>query len=71
MCRRPMLSKFATHKTVMARFWPWLEPFFQVKVFKIFQVVPSSLGSVLESRRLAPNLQLAISLSVCVVARIL
>jgi hypothetical protein len=42
---RPLSSKFGTSKTVKASFWPWLEPFFQAKVLKAFQVVPFSLGS--------------------------
>ena len=33
---RPMSSEFGTHKTVTARFWPWLEPFPGKSLWKIW-----------------------------------
>ena len=39
----PLPSQFGTHKTVTARFWPWLEPFLG-KVVEPFAVVPFAWG---------------------------
>ena len=44
--RSPRAS--ATYKTVTARFWPWLAPFF--KVLTLFEVVPFSLGRATTQR---------------------
>ena len=40
---RPLPSDLAHNTPVRARFWPWLEPFFRVKVFETIQVVFSPL----------------------------
>jgi len=47
----PLSSEHGTHKTVKAKFWPWLSQgqilalAFQVKALRTFEVVPFSLGS--------------------------
>ena len=43
----PLSSEFGTHKTVKARFWPWLPG----KSLYFFQVIASSLGSCNGSTR--------------------
>ena len=35
-----VLEQLDTNKTVTARFWPWLEPFFRQKCLKPFKLCP-------------------------------
>jgi len=41
----PASSEVGIHKTVKARFWTWLEPFFNGKFLGTIEVVPSPLAS--------------------------
>ena len=42
----PLPSELGTHKTVTARFWPWLAPFFRPKSLKPFKLFPSRSAAV-------------------------
>ena len=37
----PLSSEYGTHKTVKARFWLWLEPFFRQRSLNHFKLFPS------------------------------